>query len=166
MTGGIESYREDDLRKLRKSAVFNVADTTYRNSYNGRRYCFGGIATDEVYLIKAECLARAGIVNEATEVLNHLWMHRADNTKPFVALTADSPDEALKLILSERRKELIFRGLRWQNLRRLNKEGADITIMRTVNGQEYTLAPNSPSYVLPIPPDEIRLSGIHQNERF
>jgi len=73
--------------------------------------------------------------------------------------------EALDTILVERRKELAFRGLRWSDLRRLNKEGWGIMLNRNLNGVPYTLPPNSELYTLPIPPDVIQLSGIMQNPR-
>jgi hypothetical protein len=83
----------------------------------------------------------------------------------FVPFTANNTSEALNLVLQERRKETPFRGLRWIDLRRLNNEGANITLTRKVKGQVYTLPPNDPRYVLPIPPDVINLTGIVQNER-
>jgi hypothetical protein len=71
----------------------------------------------------------------------------------------------LEKILIERRKSLIWRSLRWTDLRRLNKEGKNIELKRKLGDLEFTLAPNSPLYVLPIPDDEIALSGITQNKR-
>tara|TARA_R110002033_G_scaffold36621_1_gene75228 strand:+ start:3737 stop:3916 length:180 start_codon:yes stop_codon:yes gene_type:complete len=59
----------------------------------------------------------------------------------------------------------VWRGLRWQDIRRLNKEGAGITLTRTLKGENYTLPPNDPRYIFPIPDDEIALSGIKQNVR-
>jgi hypothetical protein len=38
-------------------------------------------------------------------------------------------------------------------------------LKRTVNGTEYSLAPNDARYVMPIPDDEITRSGIIQNQR-
>ncbi len=73
----------------------------------------------------------------------------------FVPLIAANSTEALNKILDERRKELIFRGTRWTDLRRLNKGGANITITRTLNGQTYTLAPNSLKYTYLIPTEVI-----------
>jgi hypothetical protein len=67
--------------------------------------------------------------------------------------------------LLERRRELLFRGLRFTDLLRLNKEGYQIALLRNLNGQQYALPPNSPLYVLPIPPDEIALTGEEQNPR-
>lgn len=156
------SYGETDLRKR---VFFNANLNTYRNSYGGQTYAFGGIATDEIYLIKAECLIRQNRQEEGMDVLNQLWLKRSDNTREFIPLTAETTDEALAVTLTERRKELIFRGLRWQDLRRLNKEGHNIELKRILKGQEFILPPNSPLYILPIPNEEIRLSGIPQNIR-
>jgi len=73
--------------------------------------------------------------------------------------------ELLDRILEERRKELVWRGSRWHDVKRLNKEGRGIHFYRTVHGDEYHLQPNDSRYVFPIPPDEIMLSGLEQNER-
>ena len=88
-------------------------------------------------------------------------------TGTYVNATAASADIALKLILSEKRKELAFSGSnRWEELRRLNDDPVlAVALKRVVNGVEYTLAPASIRYVLPIPDNEIRLSGIPQNQR-
>ncbi|HSU50550.1 MAG TPA: RagB/SusD family nutrient uptake outer membrane protein, partial [Segetibacter sp.] len=124
----------------------------------------GGIATDEVYLTRAECNARAGNITAAMSDLNSL-MSKRWKAGAFVPFAATNTSDALTLILQERRKETLFRGLRWLDLRRLNSEGANITLTRNLNGQLYTLAPNDPKYVLPIPPDVVSLSGMAQNER-
>ena len=86
-------------------------------------------------------------------------------TGTFTPYPIQSAAEALDTILVERRKELAFRGIRWSDLRRLNKEGWNITLTRNLNGVMYTLPPNSELYTLPIPPDVINSSGIIQNPR-
>lgn len=164
-------YESNDLRLT----MFYVKQTdgSYRmkRAYHGNGlYPFVGLATDEVYLIKAECLARKGDVSAAMDVLNQLLVKRWDPAattpaKPFQAITATSFQDAVNKVMLERRKELVWRGLRWDDLKRLNKEGANITLTRTVNGNTYSLPPNSPKYVFPIPDDEIGLSGIQQNLR-
>ena len=107
--------------------------------------------------------ARAGNMNSAMADLNTLLQNRW-KAGTFIPLLALNASDALNQILMERRKELLFR-IRWIDLKRLNKGGANITLTRILNGQTYTLAPNSPLYVFPIPPDEIQLSGIQQNIR-
>lgn len=167
----LQLYSANDLRL---SIYFaRLADNSYykKRGYNGSsNYAFTGLATDELYLIKAECLARTGKTQEALDVLNSLLIKRwdASATNPalqFQAVSAISADDALKKILLERRKELIWRALRWQDLKRLNKEGASIVLNRMVAGTNYSLPPNDPRYVFPIPEDEISLSGIEQNIR-
>jgi hypothetical protein len=158
------SYAANDLRKT----IFFKAGTNgshvFRGSYEGSVSLFGGIATDEVYLIRAECLAREGNTASAINDLNTLLITRfkAGTFIPFVAANSTA---ALALILTERRKELLMRGLRWNDLKRLNNEGANITLIRTINGQTYTLLPNDLRYALPIPDDIIQLTGMAQNPR-
>jgi hypothetical protein len=100
-------------------------------------------------------------MNDLNQLLRARWLKGT-----FVSFTAVNPSDALSQILKERRKELIFRGLRWSDLKRLNKESPFVTTLsRSLNGQTYTLPPNSNLYVFPIPPAEIQLSGIQQNPR-
>ncbi len=162
------------INDLRFTLYFSkLADNTYtvKRGYVGRgTYSFTGLATDELYLIKAECLARIGQVAPAMDVLNQLvikrWNPDATNpATPYQSIKASNAGEALQKILLERRKELVWRGLRWHDLKRLNKEGANISLTRVVNGATYTIPPNDSRYVFPIPDDEIRLSGIQQNIR-
>jgi len=161
------SYSEKDLRKsifFRRNADGSYA---FKGHYEGAAAPFGGVATDEVYLMRAECLARAGQTGAAMKDLNALLKNRYVN-KPgdlFADLTAGSAAEALQLILTERRKQLLMRDLRWMDIKRLNKDGANISIQRVLNGETYTLQPNDPRYALPIPEDVIALSGMEQNRR-
>ncbi len=164
-------YETNDLRLsifFGKNALNNL---NVKRGYIGAGiYTFTGLATDEVMLIKAECLARKGNFNSAMDVLNQLLVKRykidpITKKSTYVDQTAVSIDDALNKVLIERRKELVWRGLRWHDLKRLNKEGANITLKRNVGGTEYLLPPNSPLYIFPIPDDEIALSGIKQNIR-
>lgn len=158
------SYAVNDLR--RDLFYFLNADKlpNTKGSYNGTVFPFSGLATDEVYLIRAECFARAENVVAAMNDLNVLLLNRW-KTGTFIPFTATTASEALQKILEERRKELAFRGLRWTDLRRLNKEGANITLRRNLNGQPFQLLPGERRYVLPIPPDVINLTGMEQNPR-
>lgn len=124
------------------------------------------IGVPEMMLIKAECLARSGDKDGAVSLLNALRIKRF---KPadYVALTATSADDALLKVLSERRRELLFRGLRWFELKRLNRdERFKKTITRTVGGQTYSLEPGSDRYQLQIAPKIISINPlIIQNPR-
>ncbi len=122
------------------------------------------MTTDEVYLIRAECLARLGQKDAALADLNILMKKRWRNTVTYPIIVAADATEALNRILVERRKELLRRGLRWTDLRRLNKEPQyAVTITRVVNGITYTLEPNSYKDTFPIPDDIIAATGMQQN---
>ena len=155
-----------DVNDLRKSIFFKnggAGNVTFKGSYDGSRVCFSGIATDEIYLIAAECNARIGKITEAMTELNGLLITRW-KANTFIPFTANDMASALQIILTERRKELLFRNLRWADLRRLNKESNFQKILsRNVNGQIYTLIPNDNHYVLPLPNKVIQLSGMAQN---
>ncbi len=161
-------YRSYEANDLRKHLFFKPSGggLTFCGSYDEEYYFFAGLATDEVLLMRAECLAREGEAAAAMSDINTLLVKRY-LTGTFVPLTAANVDDALRIVLRERRKELLMRGLRWTDLRRLNKEGRfAVTLTRVVNGVTYTLTPNDDRYVYPIPDKVILFNkGMPQNPR-
>lgn len=163
------SYQDNDLRKV----LFLKASGDgyyFKGNYTGSTARFGGIANDEIYLNKAEAQARTNKVGEAMTTLNNFLITRFSNAVPYVPLTASTEHEALNIILAERRKQLLYRGLRWTDLRRLNKdERFKITLTRKLfDGTDtltYTLPPNDPRYTVLIPKEVINQSGLPQNSR-
>lgn len=157
-------YSTNDLRKNIFFRNNNNGTYGFRGNYSGGGNLFVGIATDEIYLTKAECLARFGDYKEAMNLLNQLLIKRwKDGT--FVPLTAADAGEALQIILTERRKQLLMRDLRWMDIKRLNKEEVNIRPKRLLNGQVYELLPNENRYALPLPAYILSLSGMPQNPR-
>lgn len=161
-----QSYEPGDLRRPIFFKDLGNGGFTFIGTYDGNTFPFGGIATDEVYLIRAECYARTGNVSAAMEDLNTL-LEKRYRLGAFTPLTAATSQEALELVLSERRKELCFRGLRWTDLRRLNQEpDFAVSLKRMIDGQAYTLPPNDPRYTYPIPDDVIGFNpNMSQNKR-
>ncbi|WP_173003130.1 RagB/SusD family nutrient uptake outer membrane protein [Chitinophaga sp. SYP-B3965] len=161
-----QSYNENDLRKTYLFAIDNTGKAKFRGSYTGIDMVFTGIGINEVYLIRAESNARLNNVTSATEDLNKLLINRYKKGTYSEFLT-NNPDTALIKILEERRKELPFTGqIRWQDLKRLNKESRFAKVLnRSYNGTLYELFPNDKRYVYPFPQNEIDLAGIQQNER-
>lgn len=160
------SYAGNDLRRTHFFRLFNQRPI-FRGFYTGVNMVpFAGIAINEVYLIRAESLARLGQKDAAMQVLNALLVKRW-RTGTYVPLVAVDAEDALKKILVERRKEVPFHAnLVWEDLRRLNKDSRFArTLTRVIAGVTYTLAPNDKRYTLPIPDLEIQLTGIPQNER-
>ena len=160
-----DAYAGNDLRKVlffrnRGNGIF-----TFRGTYGGISNVgiYTGLATDELYLIRAECVARRGDLTSALGDLNTLMVNRCA-TGTFVPYTSTDQETVLRMILLERRKELISRGLRWTDLRRLNLDPRfAVELKRTVGGVEYKLSPNSDRYTFPLPDDEIRAGGVEQN---
>ncbi|MBS0027093.1 RagB/SusD family nutrient uptake outer membrane protein [Chitinophaga hostae] len=149
----IKSYNKDDLRL---TAFYTKEDTIYRfkGSYTGNEWqYFTGIAVDELYLIRSECAARVGIIGQAISDMQTLLKSRwNESANPPVITPADSK-EAVTMILNERRKELFMRGTRWMDIKRLNKEGRNISLQRVVAGTTYRLNANDPYFALPLPQD-------------
>lgn len=152
-------YRAGDLRSsafFRKSGNYYLPKVTYAIAG-----WFTGIATDELVLIKAECAARSGAKDEAMIEMNRLLKSRWDNS--FVPLTVNTKEEAVEIILEERRKELINRGLRWMDIKRINMDNAVINMKRISNGKTYNLPANDNYFALPLPEDVVSLYGVLQN---
>lgn len=161
-----QSYADNDLRKV----IFYTQDPiaksiVFKGFYSGTFIAFNGLTTDEVYLIKAECEARTGKNGDALVTLNSLLVKRF-KTGTYIPYTGEMLSDVLSLVLTERRKECVFRNLRWSDLRRLNQDAKYAkTLTRVIDGVSYQLPPNDPRYALPIPESEIRLNGIQQNIR-
>lgn len=156
-------FQTGDFRKTVCFREREPGEYSYRGTY-APGTIFGGLATDEMYLIRAECAARAGNTVSAVADLNTLLRKRWDNT--FIPLTAATADAALALVLTERRRELPFRGLRWSDLRRLNKETRfATTLTRPLDGQTYSLPPNDLRYTLLIPREVLERVSLPQNPR-
>ncbi len=163
-----QSFNADDLRK---TAFFRTIgeNLKFKGSYiRSSAVLFAGIAVDEVYLTLSECYARQDNIESAMRYLDALLLKRwakKDGASTYTPFQPKDKEEALTIILQERRKELIFRGIRWMDLRRLNKEGGNITITRTIKETQYALSALSLLYTYPIPDDIIMATGIEQNKR-
>lgn len=156
-----ESYINEDLRKNIFFKSYTDKSVGFKGTY-GSFGNFSGLATDEVYLIRAESYAREGNINAAMDDLNAVLSKRL-RKGTFIPFFASTSKEALKLILTERRKELLFRGLRFIDIKRLNKGGSNIVQKHFINGETYILPPNDNRYAMPIPEQVISISGMKQN---
>lgn len=160
-----DDYTNDDLRK---SLFFGKVENGYhqfRGTYAEDTYIrFSGITSAEMYLIKAECEIKLNQINDGVKTMNILIKHRYKNDSN--ELKADNGKEALlNAVLLERRKELVFRGLRWIDIKRLNRDGFNIELKRIVSGETASLQPNDNRFALPLPDDVIRASGLQQNPK-
>jgi starch-binding outer membrane protein, SusD/RagB family len=163
-----------------------MADPAYSYpSYIDFSYCsLSGPSSAEMLLIKAECIARnssLGSIADAMIAVNTLRAMRFSSSAPsdVVNLTASTNEEAVKLILDERQREMPFTQ-RWFDIRRCNSNSDsfdDITLVKSFYPvqqtavlkydpiKEYRIDPNSRRYAAPIPSNELIASrgAIKQN---
>ena len=55
--------------------------------------------------------------------------------------------------------------MRWMDIKRLNREGANISLKRLVGGKEFVLPANDQRFAIAIPKEIMELSDIEQNPR-
>lgn len=144
-------YTEDDARFqlwFTKKIGTNIVDHYIYAPYYGLNV---SSTVQEMILIAAECAARANDKDTAMKYYNDLREKRIHN---YTRESARDAEEALVKVLDERRRELAFNGLhRLVDLKRLNKDTRfRKTVIHTVEEVSYKLEPESPKYVLPIPP--------------
>lgn len=153
-------------------------------SYPGYIFFFkdrvpSGPTTAEMYLIKAECLARANDVGGAMAAANILYSKRTKPGTPKLAAT--SKDQAIKVVLEERSREMPF-SMRWFDLRRFNHNdypNDDVLLSRdfypytssNVQSNEplikYSLEKNSTRYAAPLPRTEmISSQGVIEQNKY
>jgi len=152
-------------------ATLPATTFTVSRGYNKSRLtndgAYIGPSVPEMILIKAECQARAGNITATLTTLNDFRKKRYNNAVAYVNLTASSADQALHLVIDERKREFVARGFRWFDQRRLRQDAGFITtVTRVFKGVTYTLEPNSNRYTFPIADKYILLNPeITQNPR-
>lgn len=163
-TDMLTEYGANDLRKSLFFVEKPNSVVNFKGKYSGSTAMFNGIANSEVYLISAESKVRNGNVNGALSVLNKLLSNRIKKDT-YQPIAIRDQEELLNYVIQERRRELFGKGLRWTDLRRLNKDPRfSKTLKRELNGIVYSLPPNDKRYVFSLPIDEIT-EQIIQNER-
>ncbi|KKO92451.1 hypothetical protein AAW12_04940 [Sphingobacterium sp. Ag1] len=164
-TNLMRAYADDDLR-LKAFFAPRGENAAFIGNYSGSLSLFNGLAIDEVYLMAMECLTRTNKLDEAKSMYQTFMASRLRDHRIVVLKESITQAELLNIVLLERRKSLLYRGIRFSDIRRLNRnEKAEITMMRVLGDRKIEIKPNSPNYILPIPDNVIDLSGIEQNLR-
>jgi hypothetical protein len=159
------SYAANDLRKTILFKSNTNGSKAFKGNYTGlsNATLFTGVATNELYFIKAEAAVRNGDIAKSLSALNAVMVTRWKKGT-YVAYTTTDPVLLLNAVLQERRKDLLFRSLRWTDLRRLNMDPAYMkTLQRNLNGTVYKLSPNSSGYVFQIDQSAVNIGGLVQN---
>lgn len=163
-TNLIGKYHVDDLRR---TLYFNDLPDGYQSfvgdySEQTGTLFFNGLTTSELYLIRAECAVRDG---ELAQAKDDIYMLIRNRYRGDYNLSVGSlKSEGLKQeILLERRKELVFRGLRWSDIRRLNEE-TPIRLEKEIGQNKYFLeSENIKNFAFLIPQLAIERMDIQQN---
>ena len=154
---------------VRDITMFDAGDTrfitnfwlnTANGTYTFRRYdenTQGSIKTSEMHLIRAECYARAGDAANLQKAMTELNTIRVKRIMPtdYLALTATTKAEAMRLVQRERQVELMFSDMLFYDLRRFNTEPEYAVTLKKkgTDGVIRTIAPNSEIWVLPFAND-------------
>ncbi|MDN3493388.1 RagB/SusD family nutrient uptake outer membrane protein [Winogradskyella bathintestinalis] len=121
--------------------------------FRGYVASFHGPSTPEMYLIKAEVDARTNNIEGALENINTVREYRFMEAD-YAPITQGEVTDVFDLLISERRKELMFKGHRWFDVKRWNAEGlTNISFERKdVEGNIVaTLPANDDNWVIAIP---------------
>lgn len=159
----MDLYAAGDFRKERYVKTNDDNSYSFIGSYSGDDKFFTGIATDELFLVRAEASARSGDLHSALADLNTLRQNRIAESH-FVKLESSDPIEVMQWIITERRRELLLRGTRWEDLRRWNQDPSfAVDLVRIIREEEYRLISNSRKYCWPLPVAAIQNGGYEQN---
>ncbi len=127
-----------------------------------------GIRTVEMYYIKAECLARAGKIAEAMQVLNKVRKNHI-STEVYADLSASDLKDALGKIMMSKDNMMIMSLVPFIDMKRLNREGVLVRdLKKTVDGKELTLKADSHMWTMVFPAGAIKNPGngsIQQNSK-
>ena len=171
----LTSLGATDLRYKLFSDVRSKFGNQFSTSFTGRastKYLLNefvinnGPTVPEMMLLKAQCLSRSGKTADAMILVNNLRVKRF-TTANYVPLTAASANDALRIVVEEKRREFFGTGMRWFDQKRLNLDSDFATTKnRSLKGVSYTLQPNSNLYLYPIGDKYILLNPeLQQNPR-
>jgi starch-binding outer membrane protein, SusD/RagB family len=159
-------FETGDASLLSRWKLRTVGADTYYYAITTGRFNEGGITTTEVYLIKAECLARKNDITGAMQALNAVRVKRILPAN-YTALSAGSTKEAIDLIRRTKENESLFNIVAFGDMRRFNKDPLYAkTFTKTESGITVSLKPDSPLWTMPFPLGAIKNPGngtIQQN---
>ena len=128
----------------------NGQNTYYQGCCAGNQN-YMGLTTVEMYLDKAECLARKGQIEDAMKCLNDVRVTRIRPDK-YQPATAANLAEAIAKIRLTKENELVYSIVEYADHRRFNHEGTYATTLdKEYEGTKYTLKPDSHLWTMVFP---------------
>lgn len=162
-------FEKGDARFLSRWKLRTVGEDTYYKGLGYGYFNYGGMTTCEMYLIKAECLARKAANNDFTEAMQALDAVRKTRILPedYQPSSPKTLAEAIGLIRRTKDNELIFSFIPFADARRFNHEKTYArTMTKEYDGKTYTLSPDSHLWTMPFPLGAVNNPGsgrIEQN---
>ncbi len=149
-------YSDNDLRKELFFTLDGQGNALFKGSYLGDFNLFTGLSVSEILLNGAEAAFRTGKLEVGKALLTELATKRYLDLDLWKQETGN-PD--LLAVLEERRKELVFRGSRWADMKRLAAFGElKLPITREIGADSFMLM-NETQFVLELPTLELELEG-------
>jgi hypothetical protein len=155
-------FNANDLRYT----LFTWADNYGLGFSAPTGYANFGITFQEMELTRAEVFARKNNISAAMDIINTFRKKRIAKDA-WTPLSAATGEAALQIVLAERRRETMFGGLRWMDMKRLDKEGRMPAVKRINKETQQliaTLEPHSPAYTFEIPARVLQFNpGMERN---
>ena len=146
-----EGFEDGDAYFLSNWKLRTLGSEIFYQGLTNGNINYGGMRTVEQYLIKAECLARKGLLQDAMDVLNHVRQSYILPEK-YQPLTATIEAEAIGYIRQAKGNLLIFSIVPFVDARRYNAEGTYArTLTKEVDGKQVSLSPTSHLWTFPFP---------------
>lgn len=164
LTNSLESaFEPGDLRRIKWVGVFTNTSGIWYYPFKYKKRLNEATSAEysilfrleEVYLIRAEALARLGELNDAKQDLNRIRLRAGLNP-----ITSNIQQEVIDAILKERRVELFTeQGHRWFDLRRTGMLNSTLNVKPGWNGTDA---------LWPLPEQELLLNTnlLPQNEGY
>ncbi|MBP3303580.1 MAG: RagB/SusD family nutrient uptake outer membrane protein [Muribaculaceae bacterium] len=155
-------FEQGDMKALVRWKKYTSATDTYYKGMLTGYYNLSGIATPEVYLIKAECQARKASGSTIDDALTTLDKVRKSRIHPdfYQPSAASNSAEALELIRRTKDNEMIKSIIPFIDMKRYNAEGTYArTLTKEFDGQTYTLPPTSHLWTMVFPANAINRPG-------
>ncbi|WP_435315562.1 RagB/SusD family nutrient uptake outer membrane protein [Cellulophaga fucicola] len=109
-----------------------------------------GITTPDLYLIRSECNARLGFLNDAINDLNTLRINRFKSGE-YTPISFTNKELLLQFVKEERRREFPSSVERAFDIKRYNNfDNDNISVVHTYKNETVTISPNSVNWAQPI----------------
>lgn len=156
-------------KDIRGTAFFDQYNP-YPKKYNPySRTCYDWCyRIEEAYLNRAEAYIEIGDAESIRSAMRDINLIRKERIEGDYEKTANTVEEARKVLRDEKRMEFCFEDVRWFDIRRWKLEITHVfqNINTPLSGNTYVLTAGSPNYILSIPLDVQRINfDIEQFER-